>query len=276
MLKLILVLVSFVLSLQATEPLVISTIDPYQFFIKKIAGDTVEVAVFVPSGVSSHSFEPTSGQVMKLSRADIWFTIGEAFETKVVQVINSYNKNMQISNLQEGIDLIHPKQCKNLCCQGNADLHFWLDTQNVKKQAGKIESVLSAKFPEHKNLYAENLTKLLSEIDSLTQKINIITADAKNRSFMISHPALAYFGRQFNFNQIPIEFEGKEPSPKQITALLKLAKENNISQIFVEPQYLNKAAQVLSQKIGANLITIDPYSANYPQMMLNIAHKLSS
>ena len=43
---------------------------------------------------------------------------------------------------------------------------------------------------------------------------------AQTNAFMIYHPALSYFARDYGLHQIPIEAGGKEPSPAHLKALI--------------------------------------------------------
>ena len=51
---------------------------------------------------------------------------------------------------------------------------------------------------------------------------------------------------------------GREPSPREIAAIVKTAREVNVKVIFAEPQFPPKAAQVIAEECGAEVLFINP------------------
>jgi zinc transport system substrate-binding protein len=45
--------------------------------------------------------------------------------------------------------------------------------------------------------------------------------------------------------------------------VIELSLKNNISSIFVEPQYNPKSAEVIAREMNAHIIIIDPLAGNY-------------
>jgi zinc transport system substrate-binding protein len=88
---------------------------------------------------------------------------------------------------------------------------------------------------------------------------------------MVSHPAYAYFCRDYQLKQLSIEFEGKDPSPRQLTSVLTRARQAGIKTVFIQMQYNNKGAQLIAKELGAKIVTLDPYAENYFIMMREIA-----
>lgn len=96
------------------------------------------------------------------------------------------------------------------------------------------------------------------------------------RTVMVGHPAYAYMARDYDFKQLSVEMEGRDPSPQQLTNILNEARAAKIKKIFTQPQYSNKGAKLIAEEIGAQIVTLDPYSADYLNSMLNIANAFAS
>ena len=266
-----------------TRPFVLVSVAPHKFFVEKISKDTVEVMLMVPAGSSSHTFEPTPQQMLKASIADLWFQIGEGFEPRASLALRSYNPKMQIINLRDGLDLIVDDGSGTTCCrcshhalQSCVDPHFWLSPKQSKIQAQTIEKALSARYPDHASLYKTNLASFLQELDALDNEIQTTLAPLKKRTIMVSHPAYAYFCRDYNLQQLSIEFDGKDPSPQQLTKVIVAARQADIKKIFVQPQYSSKGAGLIAKQIGAKLVSLDPYAENYFAAMHHIALEFAS
>ncbi len=275
----------FLLKASAPEALthhVLVSVAPYKYFVERIAGDTVKISLMVPPGASSHTYEPSPRATLAASHADLWFLIGESFESRAVRAIKSHHPDIVLVDLRQGVQLIsadpngaqvHCHCCSNPNCQ---DLHIWLSPSQSKIQAATIAKALSEIYPEHKAIYQKNLQTFLSELDALDQDISGILQPLKNRVIMVSHPAYAYFCRDYALKQTSIEFEGKDPTPRQLTTLLDAARQQQIKTIFVQMQYNNKGARLIAQHIGAKVVNLDPYSESYFESMREIARQFAA
>jgi zinc transport system substrate-binding protein len=96
-----------------------------------------------------------------------------------------------------------------------------------------------------------------------------------NRTILVAHPAYGYFCRDYQLRQISIEFEGKDPTPRQLTKVLEDARQNQIKKVFIQKQYSNKGARLIASTLNASVINLDPYSENYFSSMLEIAQQIS-
>lgn len=263
-------------STDPSPPCILVSVAPYKYFVEQIAKGTVDVYLMVPAGASSHTYEPSPRQMVRASEAKIWFRIGEPFEDRAIQALTSHRPDLKIVDLRQGVDLIQHGHGHKGCCPGCADLHFWLSARQAQIQVKTIADALIKAFPEHQKLYIENLAILLQELKKLDQTIESILAPMKNRNILVSHPAYAYFCRDYHLKQYSIEVEGKDPTPQQMTRLLNAARELHFSTIFIQMQYNNKAAKLVAETIGAKLVTLDPYSEYYFQSMTEIAHAFAN
>lgn len=266
-----------------SKPFVLVSVAPHKFFVEKIADETVKVELMVPAGASSHTFEPSPRQMLNASRADIWFQIGEGFEPRASAALKSHHPDMQLVDLRQGLDLIYDTDCSGGHChcsqhsqEGCADPHFWLSARQAKIQAKTITDALSERYPQHAQLYAKRLQAFSKELDALDSQIETLLAPLKNRTIMVSHPAYAYFCRDYKLKQLSIEFEGKDPSPRQLTKVLTQARQDEIKTIFIQLQYNNKGARLIAKEIGAKIVTLDPYAENYFETMRDIATHFAS
>ena len=259
-------------------PTVLVSVAPHKFFVEKIAGDTVHVELMVPAGASAHSYEPTPKQILRVSGADIWFQVGEFFEKRAGNALKSYRPEMTFVNLCTGLDLIHDADgmCAHCHSHGSADLHIWLSPRMAKIEAETICKALSAQLPQNKDLYQENLRQFQKELTALDEDISTQLSSLSNRTILVSHPAYAYFCRDYNLKQLSIEFEGKDPTPRQLTHLLQKAQDLNIRKIFIQPQYNNKGALLIGKEIGAKVVSLNPYAEDYFQSMREIAREFAT
>ena len=119
------------------------------------------------------------------------------------------------------------------------------------------------------NLAAMN--KRIAEVDSVVREAVSV---APNKTVMIYHPALAYMGRDYGFEQVSFEDEGKSPSPARMKELIDLARSKEIKIIFIQAEYDLRNAQSLSGETGAELVVINPMNRNWPEAVVDVAEAL--
>lgn len=253
--------------------LVLVSVAPYKFFVEKIAGETVKVNLMVPAGASAHTYEPTPKQMLTNSHADLWFLIGESFESRALAALQNHNSRLSAVDMRQGVDLIYAdNQTQTCCCHGSTgvDLHFWLSPKMVKIQAHTIADALIRAYPENKARYQQSLEQFLKELDELDQEIKRKLEPLQVRTVMVSHPAYAYYCRDYNLNQLSIEFEGKDPTPYQLTTIIQKAKQLHINTIFVQKQYSSKGAKLIAAELKAKIVVLDPYAEDFYSTMREI------
>jgi zinc transport system substrate-binding protein len=259
-------------------PLLLVSVAPHKFFVERIGGDTVDVELMVPAGASPHTFEPTPKQMLRASRADMWLQIGEGFEPRATKALKSHHSEMILVDLRKGIDLITDSNSDGghcHCCSSASgsceDPHFWLSLRQAKQQAKTIADALSARYPLHEKLYRSRLQLFLGELEKLDLELTSLLKPLKGKTIMVSHPAYAYFCRDYDLKQLSVEFEGKDPTPQQLTRILNKARQEKIKRIYIQVQYNSKGAKLIAKEIGAEVVTLNPYAENYLENMREIA-----
>ena len=267
-------------SLQAAEPCshVIVSVAPHKFFVNRIAGDTVTVGLMVPAGASAHTYEPTPKQVLAAGKASLWFCIGEGFEERASRALQAYNPNLMLVDLRQGVDMITADPILGTCCchHSSQDLHIWLSARQAKIQATTIARALSQLCPQYAERYQSALKSFISELDALDVQMTHLLEPIKNQLIMVSHPAYAYFCRDYQLRQLSIEFEGKDPAPQQLNTILNRAREAQIKKIFIQMQYSSKGARLFARELNAQIVALDPYAEDYINTMMTIAKEFAS
>lgn len=256
----------------STKPLILVSIGPYQLFAERIAGSDFQVHTIVPQGSSAHTFEPTARQIAQLGRGKVWFRIGEPFEARMVSVMKVRNPGIAILDLREGVELLSDEgmACKH-CMMDHQDRHIWMSPKLAIRQAEAMAQVLMETFPEKKDLFQKNLETLVKELTKLDGEIHTILRPVKAKVILVSHPAFGYFCRDYDCQQLSIEYEGKDPRPQHLQEIISQAVKKQAIMAVAIPQYNNKGAQLIAEKLHLPVQMIDPYSSDYFQMMRKLA-----
>ena len=73
---------------------VVCTLFPYYDFARQIGGDAVDVALLVPAGRETHSFEPTPRDVIRISEADVFIYNGGESEQWVSDILDAAGEDI--------------------------------------------------------------------------------------------------------------------------------------------------------------------------------------
>ena len=250
---------------------------PQKYFVEKIAGDKFQINVIVPPGASHENYDPTPEQVMNLSKTFLYFRIGDIEFEKVwiPRFVENYPE-LKIVNLSRGLSLITNTEDNHLDHHhGQTEPHTWMSPVNVKGIAKNIYETLVEQDMENEGFYTTNYKLFIAELDSLNNRIVEILQRKKSDAFIIYHPALTYFAKDFGLKQYALEVEGKSPSAYHIRAIIDIAKKENIRVILVQKQFDKTKAETIATETGATVTEIDPLNENWAQEIMDITNKLA-
>ena len=234
---------------------VATTIIPLGEFVQAVGGDRVAVTVLVPPGADPHTFEPSPSQVRDVANADIYVENGAGLESWMGNILN-VNPHMLVVDSSKGVDLI-AGESESAGEARSFDPHIWLSPRDAVTQVQNICDGLIAVDPAGTNYYINNKKNYIAKLKELDAYLNSTFAATKKKKFVVLHPAWTYFARDYGLQQIAIEAEEKEPGPRLLAEIIEACRENNITTVFVEPQYNPKMAEVIAQEIHGNVVSID-------------------
>lgn len=264
------------------KPIITVTLEPQRYFTEAIAGDKFAVVSMVPKGSSPETYDPVPQQLVSLGDSKAYFRIGYiGFEQTWMDRLMDNTPHIQVFDTSKGVDLIlnHEEPGHG---HGNHDGHFhavephiWNSATNALILAGNTYKALCTLDKANQPYYLaryDSLCQRIQQTDSLIRRQLAEPETAK--SFLIYHPALSYFARDYGLHQISIEEEGKEPSPGHLKELIDLCKAEDVRVIFVQPEFDKRNAETIAQQTGTKVIPINPLSYHWEEEMLNVANAL--
>jgi zinc transport system substrate-binding protein len=262
------------------KPVISVSIIPQQYFVEQLAGDLVEINVMIPPGASPATYEPTVSQLGKLDRSAVYMRIGYVgFEQSWMDKIIGVNPGMKIVDLSEGVEIIREDAGEGEDHPGHShhgtDPHIWMSIVNARIIARNIQKELMLLFPGEKEDLLARYDRFSLSLDSLHLAITSKLEGIENRKFMIYHPALTYFARDYSLEQLSLEIDGKSPSPMHLKEMTDLANVNQISKILIQTQFDRKNAEILARETGAEIIQFDPLDLQWGDQMRYIAEQLN-
>ncbi len=252
------------------KPIIITSIVPMKTFIENIVGDHFEVIAIVPPGANPSNYEPSPQELTKISEASYYFTIGVPTEkSNILPKINDFNKDIKMIYVDQELakvydDLYFDNE------ESTRDHHIWLSPKRVLVIIDIIQNRMMEAYPELSESFESNSEDYKKEIISLNQYIEDKSRLIINKSFIIYHPSYNYFAKEYGFEMVAIEEEGKEETAKGIEEVIHYALQNDIKVIFHQAEIDSQQATTIANEIGGITKMLEPLSADYIGSMKNV------
>ena len=283
------------------------SIAPQAYFVQRIGGDRVDVSVLVPPGKSPATYAPSSGQMLKLSRTSLLFTVGVPFESALIPRIRAMAPDLDIVDTTQGVPLrrfdegeaLHPNEKEGAHDteephhhddgddkadhhdaahhhhgNGGIDPHIWMSPRLVKIQARTMCEALSASAPEDALLFSKNLETFLKDLDDLDRKLAKVLRPLQGETLFVFHPVFGYFADAYGLKQLAVERGGKTPKGRDLVKFIQLAKEHHVRVIFVQPQFDQRVAGKIASAIQGAVVSLDPLAKDYIDNLSHMAQTI--
>lgn len=137
------------------------------------------------------------------------------------------------------------------------DPHIWASPRALQRMAANAYEAIHALWPDSVK-YTENHARLQEQLAALDARTAGKIAASGVRYFIIYHPALTYYARDYGLQQVAIEDDGKEPSARALARLIEQARRDSVRTIFYQSQFPASAVEVIARDIEAQSVAIDP------------------
>ncbi|NAP00161.1 adhesin [Halomonas sp. MG34] len=147
----------------------------------------------------------------------------------------------------EGEDATHDHD------HGDMDPHVWLDPIRAIALAENIKDQLVELKPEEEETFEANFETLKADLENLDAEFHTLIESKENPEMIVSHAAYGYWEENYGVAQIPISglSSSEEPSQKELTEVISVAKEKDLKYVIFEQNVTTKVADVIRNEIGA-------------------------
>jgi ABC-type Zn uptake system ZnuABC Zn-binding protein ZnuA len=239
---------------------VVTTTADLKSITELIGSDKVEVSSIATGYQNPHFVDPKPSYIIKLSKADMFVTIGLDLETGWSPQLLSSSRNPKIQkgsngyvDASYGVALLQVPSSIN---RGEGDIHiygnphYWLDPINGKQ----IEKI----SPENKAFFEANLNAFDTRIDLKLKEWNMKIAPYKGSKIIAYHNEWCYFEQRFGL--VIVDFmepkPGIPPTPTQLVKIISEVKSNAIKVIISSPYFTTSSSDVVSNQTGAKTIIL--------------------
>lgn len=232
-------------------------------FVKAVGGARVNVNVVVPAGADAHTFQPTTGAIRSLAGSKALFTNGAGLEAWLPRLTASA-PGVPVRPLTAGLKLrAAPEEAGDDHGHGDGhgaqDPHAWWDPTLAAGYVKNAQAALSALDPAGKATYANNAAayiKGLQAADAYAKK-QFATLSTAQKRIVTNHDALHYLAAHYGLTVVGTVIPGlsteREPSAREVAALVQAVKESGARVIFTENTVNARLAQTLARETGARV-----------------------
>lgn len=259
------------------RPQLAVSIEPLRALLEPLARGRFDVVTVMDRGSDPENFEPSISRRAAVDASRAFFiTGGLPFERTLADAAPS---GVSTVNLSRDIDLIYGTHdhCGHHAAHthGTPDPHIWTSARNARRMAASMAATLSSIDPDGAQLYAARLDSLDTAIAALDSTVAATLADAPSRAFMVWHPSLSYFARDYGLRQISLGDEGKDFSAAGMRDAIRTARTSGAGVFFVQRGLDPAQSAAVCSESGARAITIEPLAYDWQQQLTTIAYELA-
>ncbi|WP_309572486.1 metal ABC transporter solute-binding protein, Zn/Mn family [Deinococcus sp.] len=225
-------------------------------FLRNVGGTRVTVNTIVPAGTDAHTFQPTTSVIRGLAGSRLLFLNGEGLEPWL-GTVQAANPGVKAVTLTAGLKLSPAPGESGRA--GPRDPHAWWDAALTAGYIRNIQAALSAADPAGKAAYAKNASAYLKRLGTVDAyaKIQFATLTPTQKHIITNHDALAYFAAHYGLTLAGTVLPGlgteREPSARELAALITAVKRSGARVIFTENTVNDRLARTLAAETGATI-----------------------
>lgn len=237
-------------STQDSEKLAVTaSFYPMAEFSRQVGGDNVTVSILVGPGVEPHDYDPSPRDIAELKDSAVFVYNGGGIEPWAEKIVSDLG-NGGVSSLNASRDLP----------EANTDPHVWLDPVRAQKQVASIRDAFIEADPENADKYKTNADKYRAQLAKLDSEFTNGLAQCQRRDVVTSHEAFKYLAERYKLQIIPISgiSPDEEPSPQKLAEVAALARQKNVTHVFLETLASSKLSETVAREIGVQTLVLNP------------------
>ena len=252
----------------AAKVSVVTTLADLKSITELIGGDKVDVFSIATGYQNPHFVDPKPSYIIKLTKADMFVTIGLDLEAGWSPSLLASSRNTKIQkgspgyvDASEGVKLMQVPSALN---RGEGDIHifgnphYWLDPENGKVIAKNICDGLCRVSPENKTFFETNLKAFDAKVDLKLKEWGAKMLPYKGAKIIAYHNEWCYFETRFGLHIVDFlePKPGIPPSPSQLVKVIGEVKADKIKAIISSPYFTTSSAELVGKQTGAKAVVL--------------------
>ena len=208
-----------------------------------------------------HDYQLQTSDMKTLNGADVFLVNGAGMEAFLPQIEAAF-PGLPIVVASEGIPLLGESGALVLGDgeEEGVNAHLWLDAGRALRMSENLAAGLIRVMPDREEAIKANLTRWEARLMALDEELKEGLRDLPRKDIITFHEAFPYFAEAYGLRVVAVvnKEPGETVSPAQMGKLAEEIRALGNPPLFVEPQYEDLSARVLSSETGAPVYTLDP------------------
>lgn len=256
------------------RPVITVSIEPQRWLLEQIVGDKMQVSTLLERGGNPESYEPAFGHLAQLERSACYMQMGNlGFETAVCNKIRTNNPDLPIVNTSDSLELIVDSHHGH---DHGVDPHVWSSAVNARIIAANMLRAVCRLDSANSEFYRANYERLIEVVDSVDAACDSILAPVRGAAFLVWHPSLSYFARDYGLIQLSAGAEGKEHSVAETRTLIDGIGAAGARVFMVQKDFDDSRADVIAAEGDSiPVVIINPLNYDWDDELLHTARAIA-
>lgn len=260
------------------------SIEPQRYLLERIAGPKWKVTTLMSRGEDPENFDPTLSDLRSLHSSGAYFRVGTlAFEDELVAraggELPTVDTGKGIARLEGTHGECHDHHHRHDHDEDHEhedDPHIWASIANMKVMAANMLEAMIEIDPADSALYRANYLKLSARLDSCGSAIDNTLSDSRGATFMVWHPSLSYFARDYGLNQLTIGMSNKEMSVSAFRHKIDDARQQGAGLFLLQSDFDAGRSASIASAAGATSLTVNTLAYDLPSELVRIARQIKN
>lgn len=264
-----------------TQPTLTVSIEPQRYLLQRIAGDRWHINTLLSKGADPENFDPAISALRALQDSRAYFTVGTIpFEETIISRMKP-DSTLRIIDTSSGIRLIEGTHHSHDHSHDHGhthdtDPHVWASVRNARVMARNMYQALINLDTDNTDTYTRNYLRLDAELDSLDREITHTLAQAQGDAFLVWHPSLSYFARDYSLRQIAMGMENKELSADAFRRHIDEVAGHNATIFFTQPEFDGNRSDNIIRQTGIRNIPVNTLTFDLTSELQRIATSIAN
>lgn len=260
---------------KSTKPTLAVSIEPLRTLLSALAGDQFEVVSVMDRSSDPENFEPSPSRRLAADKASAFFMTGALpFEQQLAAALPD---SVRIIRLIDSIDPIYGTHDHgdHVHASDTPDPHIWTSVRNSRIMVQEMTRALIDIDPANAAAYTERSEALMRSLQQLDDSLSGSLEAAPGAAFVVWHPSLSYFARDYGLRQVAVGTEGKEFSAAALRDAIAAAREAGAGVFVMQRGSDASRAGGVCRSAGLRLVEIDMMGADVLQQLSLTADEIA-
>lgn len=255
------------------RPVIAVSTPQQEQLLRYVVADDFKIVTLLPLNADPETSEPSMTAMAELQNCSMYLNLNTpGFEYSMVKQIKSNFPEIAVADVSRTINPISGTHGDS----SSFDPHYLNSLRNARLIASRMKTKLTQRYPQFDKQLSANAALLDDSLRRLDDSVTRMLHPLYGRSFVVFHPSLSYFARDYGLRQISLMEEGKESSPKQFMERLDMAAKSKPILLFYEKGGDEQRAKQVADELAIPAVEINLNSPNFSKNVMQVARELSS